>query len=153
MARRRLSMRKTKEILRLKWEAGLGLRQIARSCNLSHSTVSDYLARAKTLDLPGPYLKAWMMPHWMPFCFLATMPPATIKRTLTSTGFIGNFGVKGLLYSSCGWSIRSRIPTATSTAGFVSFTASGPRHSTHHSARYTKRERKCSSITQGRPCR
>lgn len=45
MPRGRVSMRKVKEILRLRWAAGLGVRQIARSCNLSHSTVSDYLAR------------------------------------------------------------------------------------------------------------
>lgn len=54
MPRGRVSMRKIKEILRLRWAAGLGVRQIARSCNLSHSTVSDYLARAQAAGLSWP---------------------------------------------------------------------------------------------------
>jgi transposase len=47
-------MRKTREILRLKWEMGMGLRQIARSLNLSHSTVKDHLARAELAELFWP---------------------------------------------------------------------------------------------------
>lgn len=47
-------MRKIKEILRLKHEVGLGLRQIARSQGLSHSTVSDYLARAEAAGIAWP---------------------------------------------------------------------------------------------------
>lgn len=54
MPKRRLSMRKIKEILRLKWELNLGVRQIARSCNLSHSTVSEYLARAQAAGITWP---------------------------------------------------------------------------------------------------
>ena len=40
MARRRLSMRKTIEILRLRHAVGLTHRQIARSLGLTHPTVS-----------------------------------------------------------------------------------------------------------------
>jgi transposase len=47
MAKERLSMRKIKEVLRLKFKCGLGIRQIGRSIKASHSTVSDYLHRAK----------------------------------------------------------------------------------------------------------
>ncbi|KFD40995.1 integrase [Peptococcaceae bacterium SCADC1_2_3] len=47
-------MRKIKEVLRLHWELGMTQRQIARSCNLSRSTVSDYLARAKIARLSWP---------------------------------------------------------------------------------------------------
>jgi transposase len=47
-------MRKIKEILRLKWELNLSIRQIARSCNLSHSTVSEYLARAQAAGITWP---------------------------------------------------------------------------------------------------
>lgn len=43
MAKERLSMRKIKEILRLKWGYKLSNRQIAESCSISHSTVADYL--------------------------------------------------------------------------------------------------------------
>ena len=47
-------MRKVKEILRLRWGLGLGVRQIARSCSVSHSTVSEVLARAETAGLSCP---------------------------------------------------------------------------------------------------
>ena len=54
MAKERLSMRKIKEILRLKWDCTLSNRQIAKSCSISHSTVADYLLRAKMAGLSWP---------------------------------------------------------------------------------------------------
>ena len=39
MSRKAVSMRKAREILRLKHEVGLGVRQIARSLRISHGTV------------------------------------------------------------------------------------------------------------------
>ncbi len=47
-------MRKVKEILRLRWEKGIGIRQIARSLSIAHSTVSDLLRRAQAQDLSWP---------------------------------------------------------------------------------------------------
>src|SRR5437867_9246713 len=47
----RLSMRKIKEVLRLKFGLGFANRQIARSCSINHSTVADYLYRAKAAGL------------------------------------------------------------------------------------------------------
>ncbi len=54
MPRVRLSMRKIKEILQLNGEKEFSTRQIGRCCNLSPSTVSDYLARAKVAGLSWP---------------------------------------------------------------------------------------------------
>jgi transposase len=54
MAKERLSMRKIKEILRLKWGCSLSNRQIGISCSISHSTVADYLLRAKLAGLSWP---------------------------------------------------------------------------------------------------
>jgi transposase len=54
MAQRRLSMRKTKEILRLKFEAGLGNHKIGRALGISASTVWDALARFETAGLSWP---------------------------------------------------------------------------------------------------
>jgi transposase len=54
MAKRRLSMRKIKEVLRLKWGQKLSNRQIAKSCSISHSSVSEYLLRAKGAGLSWP---------------------------------------------------------------------------------------------------
>ena len=47
-------MRKTREILRLKFEVGLDNRQIARSCNIPHSTVANYLRRAEAGGFAWP---------------------------------------------------------------------------------------------------
>ena len=56
-------MRKTKEVLRLRFELGLGLRQIARSCSLSLSTVHDYLQRAKAAGISWPLPQGWDESH------------------------------------------------------------------------------------------
>jgi transposase len=47
-------MRTIKEILRLRWEAGLSQREIAVSCRLGRSTVRDYLLRAQAAGLRWP---------------------------------------------------------------------------------------------------
>ena len=53
MARKRLSMRKIKEALRLK-AAGLSCRAIARSCLIGKETVREYLGRAAEAGLSWP---------------------------------------------------------------------------------------------------
>ena len=59
---KRLSMRRIKEVLRLRFEAGLGHRQIARSCSLGVGTVHDYLKRAEAAGLkwPSPDFKTFV---------------------------------------------------------------------------------------------
>ena len=54
MAKRRLSMRKIKEVLRLKWDQKLTNRQIAKSCSISHTTVREYHLRAELAGLSWP---------------------------------------------------------------------------------------------------
>jgi len=54
MAAERVSMRKTKEILRLHFGMSLTKRQVARSCNISHSTVADYVRRAEAAGIGWP---------------------------------------------------------------------------------------------------
>jgi len=54
MAQERLSMRTIREVLRLKWECRLSNRAIARSCRLAHSTVGEYLERARAAGLSWP---------------------------------------------------------------------------------------------------
>ena len=51
---KRLPMRKIREVLRLKFKHRLSERKIARSCNISRSTVSDYLGRFAISGLPWP---------------------------------------------------------------------------------------------------
>ena len=54
MAKDRLSMRKFKEVLRLKFDHHLTNRQIARSCGISHVTVRKYLDLAKQRGINWP---------------------------------------------------------------------------------------------------
>ena len=54
MPRERLSMRTIREVLRLRWEAGLSQREIGVSCRLGRSTVRDYLLRAEAVGLSWP---------------------------------------------------------------------------------------------------
>jgi len=54
MSRKRISMRKIKEVLRLKFEVGLSYDAIGQSCNIGHTTVGEYLKRAKDAGLKWP---------------------------------------------------------------------------------------------------
>jgi DNA-directed RNA polymerase specialized sigma24 family protein len=47
-------MRQVKDILRLKHQNQLSVREIARSCGLPVSTVGDYLQRAEAAGLAWP---------------------------------------------------------------------------------------------------
>lgn len=54
MPRKKLVMRQVIEILRLKHEHRLSVREIARSCGVAPSTVGDYLVRAEAAQLGWP---------------------------------------------------------------------------------------------------
>ena len=54
MAQRKLTMRKIKEILRLKWGLGLSDRQVGVSLKVAHSTVGEYVKRAERAGLDWP---------------------------------------------------------------------------------------------------
>jgi hypothetical protein len=52
-------MRKIKEVLRLRFELGLGQRAIARACSISQSTVHEYLQRAAAASVVWPLSEDW----------------------------------------------------------------------------------------------
>lgn len=54
MPAKRLSMRKIKEVLRLKWAKRRSNRQIALACGIGRPTVSEYLHRAREAGLSWP---------------------------------------------------------------------------------------------------
>ncbi len=54
MPAKRLSMRKIKEVLRLKWANGLSNRKIAVACGIGRPTVREYLHRAAQAGLSWP---------------------------------------------------------------------------------------------------
>ncbi|MEW6522280.1 MAG: helix-turn-helix domain-containing protein [Bacillota bacterium] len=49
-------MRKVREMLRLAWNMSLSIRQVARTCGVSHSTVSELLRQATQAGL------SWLLP-------------------------------------------------------------------------------------------
>jgi len=57
MPARRLSVRKIKEVLRLKWEIGVSDAAVSRSCHVARSTVADCIQRARAAGLSWPLPK------------------------------------------------------------------------------------------------
>jgi transposase len=54
MPTKRLSMRKIREVLRLKYDCDQSIRDISQSCSIGKSTVSDYLLRFSAVGLCWP---------------------------------------------------------------------------------------------------
>src|ERR1035437_6097366 len=54
MTQERLTVKKIKEIMRLKYEAKLSNRVIAGACKVSNSTVGEYLKRAEAAGIHWP---------------------------------------------------------------------------------------------------
>jgi hypothetical protein len=52
-------MRKTKEVLRLRYELGLGQRAIARACSIRQGAVHNYLKKATAAGIHWPLPEGW----------------------------------------------------------------------------------------------
>jgi hypothetical protein len=64
-------VRKIKEVLRLKFDVGLGLRQIARSCSIGLGTVHEYLSELKLPESRGRLGRIGTKPGWRLPCSAA----------------------------------------------------------------------------------
>ena len=69
MPTERLSMRRRRDLLRLKYAQGLSDRAVARSLGLGKGTVGNYLARARGQVCPGRFRQIWTMTAWS-CCYL-----------------------------------------------------------------------------------
>ena len=58
MPKEKVSMRKIKEVLRLRWEGGLSHRAIARSCGIGETSSREYVRRARDAGLSWPLPEA-----------------------------------------------------------------------------------------------
>jgi hypothetical protein len=63
IAAREVSMRKIKEVLRLR-SLGLNQHQIARSCSIAQSTVHEYVKAAEVAGIAWPYGRIGMTANW-----------------------------------------------------------------------------------------
>jgi transposase len=80
MANKRLSVRKIKEILRLKLDYGISEREIARRCPVSRSTVAYYLRRAAAAKLSWAEASALAESQLEERLFPAEHVPSSVKR-------------------------------------------------------------------------
>jgi transposase len=88
MTKERLSMRKIKEILRLKLGCSLSNRQIGISCSISHSTVADYLFRAKLAGLSWPLEPGMDDAALENLLFAVTQNPVTADRQMPDMEYL-----------------------------------------------------------------
>ena len=73
---RRVSMRKLREVMRLRFELHLGYQQIGRSCAIGVSTVCKYLKRAEAAGLSWPLPEGWDDAQVDAALFPRSSPPA-----------------------------------------------------------------------------
>ena len=79
MSLKRFSMRKIRELLRLKYELGRSHREIAASLGIANGTVSDYVRRARAAGF------SWQLPEGLDDAALKAAlfpppPPSRVRR-------------------------------------------------------------------------
>lgn len=82
MTQERLSLRTIREVLRLKNENSLSNRAIARACQVSNSTVGEYLARAERAGLKWPLPENCSEAELYRKLFPEEEKPAVIERPI-----------------------------------------------------------------------
>jgi Sigma-70, region 4 len=95
MANERLSMRKTREILRLKWELGRSHRDVAASLGVGLGTVSQALERANAAVLSWPAVAAMSEPELDRQLYGGRKSRAATGRSLTSSTSTPSFAAPG----------------------------------------------------------
>jgi len=90
MPNRRLSLRKIKEVLRLKYDCGVSEREISRSCQVSRSTVADYIRRAAAARLSWTEASALTQTQLEERLFSTEHIPSTVKRPAPDCEYIYN---------------------------------------------------------------
>ena len=90
MSQERLTLRKIREILRLKEEAGLSNRAIARACKISNSTVGEYLRRAAAAKISWPLPEGLSEEEQYRKLFPEDIHPKEPERPLPDCEYIKN---------------------------------------------------------------
>ena len=83
-------MRKIKEVLRLKYDCNLSERGISRSCQVSRSTVADYLMKAKAAGISWPEALALTDTQIEERLFPVKRIPSSVKRPEPDYEYIYN---------------------------------------------------------------
>ena len=152
MANTRLSMRNIKEVLRLTYHSGLSARQVARSLNISRSTVKEYQGRAERAGI------GWPLPDTLSDQQLEQklFPPAVTVQALAKAlpdfhyiyQELKNHKIFNLTLDLLWQEYKEQHPArAISTRSSVSFTAAIEASSITRCARTTEAGRNSLSIT------
>ncbi len=88
MPNKRLSMRKIKEVLRLKCVCGLGDQEIAESCKIGRTTVGNYLKRMSAAGLDWDSAAGLSEREIEERLFPRSHPPAEARRPLPDCQYI-----------------------------------------------------------------
>jgi len=83
-------LRKIKEVLRLKYDCGISEREIARSCQVSRSTVADYIRRAAAAKLNWTEASSLTQTQLEERLFPNEHIPSTVKRPAPDCEYIYN---------------------------------------------------------------
>ncbi len=83
-------MRKIKEVLRLKYDCNISEREISRSCQVSRSTVADYLMKAKAAGISWPEALALTDTQIEERLFPVKRIPSSVKRPEPDYEYIYN---------------------------------------------------------------
>ena len=149
MSQKRLSMRKIRELLCLKYELGRSHREIAASPGVANSTVSDYASPAREAGL------SWPLPEGLDDALEAAvfppLPPSRLPRPGPDWG-----RVPRELRRHKGVTLRLlwlEYRTATGTAASATATGCGGGNRTWSCARCTGRARRRSCTTRARGSR
>jgi transposase len=81
-------MRKVKEVLRLKYDCNLSERDIARTCQVSRSTIADYLMKAKAAGLGWPEADTLSEAQINEILFPIQRIPQSVPRPLPDCEYI-----------------------------------------------------------------
>ena len=155
MSEKRLSMRKIRELMRLKYEFGRSHREIAASLGVANSTVSDYVRRAVAAALSWP-LPEGLDDAALEAALFPALPPSRVPRPEPDWQYVHRelqrhkgVTLRLLWLEYTGQSKR----TATSTAGSATATRCGGGTSMWSCGRSTGRARRRSSTTRARSSR
>jgi transposase len=112
MPAERLTMRKTKEVFRLRFDCQLSNRKIAESCLIARSTVAEYLFRFQQAALSWPLPEAMDDARLEELLFPPTVLPPSTERPLPDWLYIhSELRRKGVTLSLLWQEYKAQYPT------------------------------------------
>ena len=143
-------MRRLRELLRLKYDAGLPHRAIAQACGVGLGTVTAYLQRAAVAGLTWPLPEDLDDTALEARLFAQPAPVSARDRVVPDWGLLHQERKKPGVTLALLWvEYRAAHPSGLAYANFASGIAGGRVRSSPRCGRSTGRARSCLSISLG----